>query len=38
MKAIVVTDHAAGTAGMRLVERPEPRAAINDVVVQVHAS
>src|SRR5437762_6095037 len=38
MKAIVVTDQAAGTAGMRLVERPEPRAAINDVVVQVHAS
>src|SRR5437867_4519403 len=38
MKAIVVTDHAAGTAGMRLVERPMPRAAINDVVVQVHAS
>src|SRR5207247_11007118 len=38
MKAIVVTDHAAGTAGMRLVERPVPRAAINDVIVQVHAS
>jgi NADPH:quinone reductase-like Zn-dependent oxidoreductase len=38
MKAIVVTDQAAGTAGMRLMERPEPRAAINDVVVQVHAS
>lgn len=38
MKAIVVTDQAAGTAGMRLVDRPEPRAAINDVVVQVHAS
>jgi NADPH:quinone reductase-like Zn-dependent oxidoreductase len=38
MKAIVVTDRAAGTAGMTLVERPEPRAAINDVVVQVHAS
>jgi NADPH:quinone reductase-like Zn-dependent oxidoreductase len=38
MKAIVVTDQAAGTAGMRLGERPEPRAAINDVVVQVHAS
>src|SRR4026209_1245158 len=38
MKAIVVTDQAAGTAGMTLVERPEPRAAINDVVVQVHAS
>jgi NADPH:quinone reductase-like Zn-dependent oxidoreductase len=38
MKAIVVTDQAAGKAGMQLVERPEPKAAINDVVVQVHAS
>jgi NADPH:quinone reductase-like Zn-dependent oxidoreductase len=38
MKAIVVTDQAAGTAGMKLVELPEPQAAINDVVVQVHAS
>src|SRR3954471_8562405 len=38
MKAIVVTDQAVGTAGMRLVEWPEPRAAINDVLVQVHAS
>jgi NADPH:quinone reductase-like Zn-dependent oxidoreductase len=38
MKAIVVTDQAAGTSGMRLAERPEPQAAINDVVVQVHAS
>jgi len=38
MKAIVVTDQAAGTAGMKLTERPEPQAAINDVVVQVHAS
>jgi NADPH:quinone reductase-like Zn-dependent oxidoreductase len=38
MKAIVVTDQAAGTAGMKLVERPEPKAAINDVVVRVHAS
>ena len=38
MKAIVVTDRAAGTAGMGLVERPEPPAAINDVVVAVHAS
>ena len=38
MKAIVVTDQAAGKAGMKLVERPEPQAAINDVVVQVHAS
>jgi NADPH:quinone reductase-like Zn-dependent oxidoreductase len=38
MKAIVVTDEAAGTAGMTLAERPEPAAAINDVVVEVHAS
>jgi NADPH:quinone reductase-like Zn-dependent oxidoreductase len=38
MKAIVVTDKAAGTAGMTLVERPEPQAAINDVLVQIHAS
>src|SRR3954467_3347720 len=47
MKAIVVTDQAAGTAGMTLVERPEPDATrlaglsganYGDVVVQVHAS
>ena len=38
MKAIVVTDQAAGIAGMKLVERPEPQAAINDVVIQVYAS
>ena len=38
MKAIVVTDQAAGTSGMKLVERPEPPAAINDVIVQIHAS
>jgi NADPH:quinone reductase-like Zn-dependent oxidoreductase len=38
MKAIVVTDQAEGTAGMKLVERPEPSAAINDVVVEIHAS
>jgi NADPH:quinone reductase-like Zn-dependent oxidoreductase len=38
MKAIVVTDQTAGTAGMTLVERPEPQAALNDIVVQVHAS
>ena len=38
MKAIVVTDQAAGTAGMRLVERPEPQPAINDALVEVHAS
>jgi NADPH:quinone reductase-like Zn-dependent oxidoreductase len=47
MKAIVVTDQAAGTAGMKLVERPEPQAArlaslsgasYGDVVVEVYAS
>jgi NADPH:quinone reductase-like Zn-dependent oxidoreductase len=38
MKAIVVTDQAAGTAGMKLVERPEPQPSINDVIVQVCAS
>src|SRR5688500_5936004 len=38
MKAIVVTDQAAGTAGMTLAERPDPEAGGNDVLVQVHAS
>jgi NADPH:quinone reductase-like Zn-dependent oxidoreductase len=38
MQAIVVTDQAAGTAGMKLEDRPEPPAAINDVIVEVHAS
>src|ERR671927_205547 len=38
MKAIVVTDQTAGTAGVKLVARPEPQPAINDVVVQIHAS
>ena len=38
MKAIVVTNQAAGTAGMTPAERPEPQAAINDVVVRIHAS
>ncbi len=38
MKAVVVTDRAAGVEAMSLVERPAPSAAINDVVVQVHAS
>lgn len=38
MKAIVVAGQAAGTAGMTLVEQPEPQAAINDVVGQVHGS
>jgi NADPH:quinone reductase-like Zn-dependent oxidoreductase len=38
MKAIIVTDQATGKAGMKLSERPEPAAAINDVIVQIHAS
>jgi NADPH:quinone reductase-like Zn-dependent oxidoreductase len=38
MRAIVVTDQSAGTAGMTLVERAEPTAAINDVIVEIHAS
>ena len=38
MKAITVTDPAAGTAGMKLVDRPAPKPAINDVVVEVHAA
>ena len=38
MKAIIVTDEAAGTAGMTLAERPDPMAAINDVLVEVHAA
>lgn len=47
MKAIIVTDRAAGIAGMRLVDRPDPDvarlasldgASYGDVVVEVHAS
>ncbi|MBQ0902083.1 NADP-dependent oxidoreductase [Micromonospora sp. U21] len=38
MRAIVVTDEAAGTAGMALVERAEPEATANDVLVEVYAS
>jgi NADPH:quinone reductase-like Zn-dependent oxidoreductase len=38
MKAVVVSDRAGGTAGMKLVERPEPQPSINDVVIQVYAS
>jgi hypothetical protein len=38
MKAIVVTDQAVGTAVMTLAEQPEPPAAINDVIAQMHAS
>ncbi|SBV32321.1 Zn-dependent oxidoreductase, NADPH:quinone reductase [uncultured Sphingopyxis sp.] len=38
MKAIVVTEPAAGTAGMRLVDLPAPEPAINDVIVEIYAS
>jgi NADPH:quinone reductase-like Zn-dependent oxidoreductase len=38
MRAVVVTDEAAGAAGMTLAERPEPTPAINDVLVAVHAA
>lgn len=38
MKAIVVTDRAEGTAGMMLTDRPQPKPAINDVLVEVHAA
>ncbi|MGG7664145.1 NADP-dependent oxidoreductase [Dyadobacter sp. BHUBP1] len=45
MKAIIVTDQAAGTAGMKLADRPEPQglgsldgANYGDVVVRVRAS
>jgi NADPH:quinone reductase-like Zn-dependent oxidoreductase len=38
MKAIIVTDQSAGLAGMKLAQRPEPQAGINDVVVRIHAS
>jgi NADPH:quinone reductase-like Zn-dependent oxidoreductase len=38
MKAIIVTEQAEGMAGMKLVDRPEPQPAINDVIVQIHAS
>ncbi len=34
MKAIVVTDQAAGTAGMKLVERPKPPVGEESVAVQ----
>jgi len=38
MKAVVATDQAAEAAGITLAEHPEPVPAINDVVVEVHAS
>src|SRR3974390_2764676 len=38
MKAIVVTDQAAGTAGVKLVERPQPQAGTKNDGVQIHGS
>src|ERR687889_2542682 len=38
MKAIAVNHQAGGLAGMTLTNRPDPVPAINDVIVQVHAS
>ena len=38
MKAIVVTDQSAGTAGLTLADRPAPQAAINDVIVEIYTS
>jgi len=38
MKAIVATDQNAEAAGITLTDRPQPTAAINDVIVEVHAS
>jgi NADPH:quinone reductase-like Zn-dependent oxidoreductase len=38
MKAIVATDQAAGMAVIKLMERPDPKATIGDVIVQIHAS
>jgi NADPH:quinone reductase-like Zn-dependent oxidoreductase len=38
MKAVVVTEQAAGAEGMTLTERPEPHLSENDVMVEVHAA
>src|SRR5262249_46027105 len=38
MKAIVVTDQAAGTAGGKLGGRPGAQGGVNEGVVQIHAS
>ncbi|XAS73303.1 NADP-dependent oxidoreductase [Micrococcaceae bacterium Sec5.1] len=38
MKAIVVTDQSVGIAGLRMAERPQPSASINDVIVEIHAA
>ena len=38
MRAITVSDSEAGVGGLSLTEQPYPRAAENDVIVQVHAA
>lgn len=38
MKAIIANNEAAGIAGMKLLDRPEPEPALNDVIVQVYAA
>ena len=38
MRAIVATDSSAGTAGLAVSDQPDPTPAINDVVVEIHAS
>lgn len=38
MRAIVATDPSAEAAGIALADVPEPTPAINDVVVEIHAS
>lgn len=38
MKAITVSDHEAGVAGLSMTELPYPQTAENDVVVRVHAA
>jgi hypothetical protein len=35
MKAIVVTDQAAGPAGMKLVERPEPQGSVRTTAMSL---
>ena len=38
MRALVVTEETAGAAGITEADRPRPTPAINDVIVEVHAS
>jgi len=38
VKAIIASAATAGPAGISLADRPEPAAAINDVVVEIHAA